>query len=525
MNLVVGSGPSGVMAAKALLDAGRPVALVDVGDELEPERRALVARLAERRVEDWDPALVARVSGYAREPGGSIPIKLSFGSRFPYAAAEMSRLDQSGTKCLQSFAKGGLTNLWGAAVLPNAEKDFADWPVTLAELAPHYAAAGAALRIAGERDALERDFPFYAPPAPAPRPSRQAARALERMESRRAALAAAGLRFGRARLAVRTEDGERGKACAYAGLCLSGCPYGAVWNSADLLDELAARRGLLYRPGLRVERLEGAGGGVRVRARRLATGAEETLEAARVFVACGPVATARLVAASLGLHGRELAMKYQPYFLLPALALAATPDVEGERLHTLAQLFVELDDPAVSARTVHLQLYGWDEHVRDALAGATRLLGPLAGPARRALAGRLMFFQGYLHSDEADGIRVRVADDGSAALSAPPPLRARRAARRAARVLAARARDLGLLPLTPLLRDGVPGEGNHVGGAFPMRARPGELETDRLGRLPGLPGVHLVDSSVLPSLAATTFTYTVMANAHRIASEAAAEGA
>jgi choline dehydrogenase-like flavoprotein len=42
-----------------------------------------------------------------------------------------------------------------------------------------------------------------------------------------------------------------------------------------------------------------------------------------------------------------------------------------------------------------------------------------------------------------------------------------------------------------------------------------------MGRLHGHERVHLVDSSVLPSIPATTFTYAVMANASRIASEAA----
>lgn len=414
MDLVVGSGPSGVMAAAALLDAGRPVRLIDVGDELEPERRAVVAKLAAAPVESWDPAAVARVSGYGHEPGGSVPVKLAFGSRFPYADAEMSRLSQDGTKCLQSFAKGGLSNLWGAAVLPNEEKDFAGWPVTRAELAPHYAAAARALWIAGPRDALEAAFPYDAPPAPPLRTSRQVEKVLARMESRRESLAAAGFRFGGARLAA---DASR---CDYSGLCLSGCPYGAVWSSAAYLDRLVKERGLVYSPGLRADRAESAGGGVRLRARRVATGAEEVLDARRLFLACGPVSTAKLVAASLGLHGRPLTMRYQPYFLLPLLAFAGTPDVESERLHTLAQAFVELDDPAVSPHTVHLQLYGWDEHVRDALAGATRFLGPLGGPVRRALAGRLLFFQGYLHSDEADGISLTTAADGTARLSAAP---------------------------------------------------------------------------------------------------------
>ena len=52
-----------------------------------------------------------------------------------------------------------------------------------------------------------------------------------------------------------------------------------------------------------------------------------------------------------------------------------------------------------------------------------------------------------------------------------------------------------------------------------MKATPGPWQTDRRGRLHGHERVHLIDSSVLPSIPASTFTYAVMANASRIAAE------
>jgi len=54
-----------------------------------------------------------------------------------------------------------------------------------------------------------------------------------------------------------------------------------------------------------------------------------------------------------------------------------------------------------------------------------------------------------------------------------------------------------------------------------MRAQPGELETDTLGRLPRWQRIHLVDASVLPDVPATQITFSVMANAHRIGWQAA----
>jgi choline dehydrogenase-like flavoprotein len=52
-----------------------------------------------------------------------------------------------------------------------------------------------------------------------------------------------------------------------------------------------------------------------------------------------------------------------------------------------------------------------------------------------------------------------------------------------------------------------------------MRENPGPLETDRLGSLSSLPGVHVVDSSVFPDISSFPTAFTAMANAHRIASE------
>jgi choline dehydrogenase-like flavoprotein len=60
----------------------------------------------------------------------------------------------------------------------------------------------------------------------------------------------------------------------------------------------------------------------------------------------------------------------------------------------------------------------------------------------------------------------------------------------------------------------------HWGGSFPHAREPlSAFSSDRLGRVTPWQRIHLVDASVFPNVPATTFTLTVMANAHRIASE------
>ena len=83
----------------------------------------------------------------------------------------------------------------------------------------------------------------------------------------------------------------------------------------------------------------------------------------------------------------------------------------------------------------------------------------------------------------------------------------------------------GVVPLPPLLEMGMAGRGYHSGGSFPMSADPGAGESDWLGRPHSMQRVHAVDATVLPSIPATTITFSAMANAFRIGHAVAKEGA
>jgi choline dehydrogenase-like flavoprotein len=524
--VVVGSGPSGVAAASALLDRGVPVTMLDVGVECEPDRTAVVRAMSLVEPERWSQADRDRI---APPPSGGrlLPLKRAFGSDFPYATGELEATTQDGTSCLMSYARGGLSNVWGGAVLPNVREDLADWPVSPEALAPHYASVAELMPIASAHDELERIFPFYTAPSAPLRPSRLAASLLARMRGHRQELESAGFVFGQSRLAVSTEDTDKSKGCRYTGLCLSGCPYLAIWNAAAALDRLCTRPNFTYRSGVLVQRVEPLPDGVV----RVHTNTREGLRAdeiigRRVLLAGGPLSTTRIVIDSLRLYDRPLTLQFQPYFLLPMLAYDNAGDVESERIHTLAQIFVEVRDQRVSPHPVHLQVYTFNEFMRARANRVAALFGPFSGFVRGPLLGRLLAIQGYLHSSEAPSIIVTAKPDparGRArlALTAQRDARVRRVIKQVVRKLRIHRRSIGAVPLSSMITIGRPGDGNHVGGVFPIRRYPSELETDLTGQLSRLPGVHLVDSTTLPSLAATTFTYTTMAHAHRIADSVA----
>jgi choline dehydrogenase-like flavoprotein len=250
------------------------------------------------------------------------------------------------------------------------------------------------------------------------------------------------------------------------------------------------------------------------------------MRADKVFVACGVLSTARIMLASLDAYERAIHALDNCYFLLPLVRYRGRPEAIQERLHTLAQVFIEVVDPAVGAHRAHLQVYTYNELFQEEME---RMMGPLRGALpliRRGALGRLLLIQGYLHSDLSARIRLvlRRAGPGAASLElagepnpkTPPALAA------LGRRLWAERGSLKGFPVSRMLRVGEPGRGFHTGGTFPMRAHPGPFEVDVLGRPDGLTRVHVVDASVFPSLPATTITLSVMANAHRIGTAAIA---
>lgn len=506
LHIVVGSGPSGVSAAKALLARSRKVLMLDGGKTLEPAAAARRDALAATDPGTWtDQTRDGWMAPQYATPPGQVR---RFGSDFAMEPGASTLADLPGWMALRaSRAVGGLSNLWGSAILPYAAKDMAGWPITPEEMVPHYRAVAEFLPVAGIPDALEELLPGLSMAGrTAIEPAQQAAELLRRFREDDAALAAMGVRGGQARQAVDT-------ACRRCGMCLHGCPYGLIWSARDTLGTLRQHPGFSYRPGAIVRRIsEAAGAGVTV---HLEDGTAITGN--RAYLGAGVLETARILLSS-DPSLRGLTLKDSQHAFLPMLhrwSNATRPD--RGRFHTLPQAFVEIDNPAVSPFLVHAQLYSWNEHFpRDLIQNyASRI--PFSTPFFTALARRLIVAQLFLHSDHSHRIALSLAPDGrlAARLEENPSLgpTTKAAAKHAGKALA----KIGLVPLTFAARPGAPGSSFHTGASVPMAARPQKGQSDRLGRPAGWQRLHLIDASSLPAIPATTITFPVMANAHRIA--------
>jgi hypothetical protein len=306
-----------------------------------------------------------------------------------------------------------------------------------------------------------------------------------------------------------------------------GCPNGLIYSTADTLPYLESFPHFRRVAGVIVERVaESSSSGVRIFGCVRQSGEPVELAGDRVFLAAGTLASTRIMLRSLDAYDRTLVLKNSQYFLLPMLRYAAVSGVQDERLHTLAQTFLEICDPLVSKNTVHLQVYTYNDLYLAALKKTLGPAFPFFVPALGAFLGRMLTVQGYLHSDSSPSIAVTLQrrkglpDLLHQEVQPAMIAEANATLRRVVRKLSRNSKWLRAKALGPLLNKPAAGHGFHVGGTFPMSKQPTGDQTDLLGRPIGFQRVHLVDSSVLPSIPATTITFSVMANAHRIGSQA-----
>jgi choline dehydrogenase-like flavoprotein len=524
MNIVIGSGPAGIACAHALLEKGKEVLVIDAGHRLEDEQRGLLTRISE----DHDAGAVEKLKAIQNNPklsGAGLHTKLTYGSDFPYRGAEEDLgLTSSGTGLMPSLAVGGLSNVWGAAALPYLQEDIQDWPITAQDLAGHYRKILKITGLSAKKDDLENLFPLHTETLNDLKPSSQTVRLLEGLQGIKKGLKGDGIRYGSSRLMVGPSE-HSDAACVYCRQCIYGCPYGCIYNSGDDLMSLLKknRPGLHYRSNVVVSTVKEEGDKVIVSGTDRLSKLPVTLEGERVFVAAGVIPSTRIVLKSRELYDHPVEVKDSQYFLFPLLSLKGTKEAVDEATYTLSQLFIEIEDKALSPHAIHLQVYSYNDVITKTLEQKFRFLSFLRKPIIGFLQHRIIIVQGFLHSQHSGTTRLNLSRDPATmkerfTAEGMPSAEAKKIVPRILRKIGKHFAKLGLFPIGAAVEFCLPGRGFHSGGTFPMKAKPGPLESDIYGRVGGAARIHVVDASVFPSIPATTITLTAMANAHRIGS-------
>lgn len=526
---VVGSGASGIHFALTVLRKGGTVRMLDVG------RQGRAAVLPDATLDQLKQRL-ADPAGYFLGPGQEaallpgvddeyygIPPSKDYvfdpPAGFGHAAA--------GFAPLFSFARGGLAEAWTGGCYPLTAAELEDFPFLYSDLAPHYDEVARRIGVTGEQDDLARFMPVHdhlLPPLQLDRHSHVLMESYGRVRGR---LNRSGAYMGRTRVATLSRALGARQACDYLGRCLWGCPRGALYTPSQTLLECQAYPGFDYVPGVEVSHLD-LGPGYRARAvvaRSLETGEAREWAVDRVALAAGALLSTRIFLMSiLRKTGERVRLRglmdnrqvLVPFVNLGMLGRQFSP--ESYQYHLLG-VGLESDAPR---DYVHGQI----TTLKTALVHPLIQRLPLDLSASiylfRAIHAALGLVNVNFRDTRRDDSYVELTGDDQPRLSlhytpdADEPARIAQALRRVKRLLFSLNSVVppGMAHVRPM------GASVHYAGTLPMTAGPGAFTTAPHGESRDVPGLFLVDGAGFPSLPAKNLTFTLMANAARIAAAA-----
>ncbi len=528
----MGSGPSGVHLSRELLARGRCVRLFDVGHEaapaVEPSRDLAGLRAA---IDDpVDYFLGEDLSGVAL-PGrqgefyGFPPQK-----SFVFARPEGIRERAEGFEPLSSWARGGLARAWTAGVYPFNDAELASFPFGLETLLPFYGRVAGLIGVTGERDDLETHMPWHegvGAPLDLDGHGRLLANRYRKVRER--VVDRLDCRLGRSRVAVLSEPRGDRAACDYLGRCLWGCPVGALYTPDHTLRECFAYPGFTYEPGLLAEAF-GFDAERRIRTLRVrpaSGGPSETRPVETLALAAGTLSTARIVLRSwweaTGETPRLGGLMDNRQVLVPFVNPGRVGRPHDARAYQYHQLCVGL----AAARAEHY-VHGQITTLTTAQAHPILETMPFdlrtAGFVFRNVRAGLGLVNLNFHDTRRDSCSVALGGrtESEPVLEiryVPPPdepARIREAVKRTRRFL----RALGCFVAPGAIHVRPMGASVHYAGTLPMSAEPRPFTVSPTCRSHDFENLVIADGSTFPFLPAKNITFTLMANAIRVAGEA-----
>jgi len=511
--LIVGSGPAGTAAAYGLQNT--KCLVLDVGHQpaIDPGLAGNLFDLRKVSPDLFEPLIGSRFESLHNLHHPHMSLKLK-APAMRYVVQDWQQLAPHRSERFDltlSFAKGGLANAWGAGVYRFTSNDLRHFPLPPGGLDSYYDELTDLMGIAGEEDDLARFMTPSRNLLPPLRLSRFFAEMLHRYEGSREAMHKNGVFLGRSRLAVLTKAHRGRPEYGYENLEFFRSYNPSVYNPVFTLNELITANSVEYRSGYLVESFEEHPEHSVVTARHLATGRLESFPTRFVILAAGAVSTARIVLQSARDYQTALPIMDNMMTCIPLVRPSRIGSARDPFDSSLGQLNL-IYSGDLSPEPLQATLYGTAGPLRSDVI----LEFPLSVRANLTCARYLSPAIGLLMLFYPDAItpanRLKLGADGVLEITYKEKARGA-VERELIRVF----RRLGYYSSYKICQFPRIGAGLHYAGCLPMRANPGRYETGADGRLSGTSRVYVVDGAIFPQLPAKNLTFTIMANALRVA--------
>lgn len=533
--LVVGSGPSGAQAAKRAIEDGLTVTMLDVGND-EYQLAQQIPQMPFTALRQTDPNQREYFLGGSF--GSEVDRNDRLGSHFTPPRAYITKdvhallpVESNTFFPVQSLALGGLGVGWGAGCQKYEAFELREAGLPASEMESYYDEVVRDIGVSGapEDDIAEQLLAtrYLQPPTEIDTNARSIFR---NYRKRREELRRMGLNMGRDPLAMLTcaleRSGMRREANPYTDMDYYGNPGESVYRPRQTIIELRRNPAFQYISGALVQTFEETGEGVEVVFLNLASGTHERISGKKLLLAAGALNSARIALRSRQMYGVRIPVISNAMHYMACSNLAMLGRAADDRRHSLGQLIGVYTPPHRAPEHVVLAMITYRSLLYFRIVRQMPLPPNLGVLLSRALLTSLTMFG--VHHPERGGPDKWISlehNGGGDVLHAHYGWSEKERALIAADIRGVK-RLLWKLRVAPLATFEAPAGGSiHYAGTVPSSpgAQSAALQGDGHGKLRGAQHVFFADSSCWNYLPAKGLTFTLMANARRVAREAAAE--
>jgi hypothetical protein len=515
--IIVGSGPTGVASAMGFIENGITPLILDVGYEPENTETLKYNFYEYRKVHDSFKLLIGENYEGLHNLIRKRPIFPKLISPFMQFvvknANKLSPIVEKGFFTVQSFSKGGLANAWGASLYRAMDDELRYIPLRSSDLSSYYDRLTKEIGISGDEDDLTHFYGSTDGLLPPLRLSKKCEVLYLRYKKKKRLLNNHGVYMGRPRLCVLSKDYNNRPGYRPDSLesWFPHLPY--VYIPAYTLNKLVKENKAIYHKSVLVKFWTRERGYLVVHAEDVNDGSMYKFQCKRLILAGGTINTTKIVLNTKKDFSTKLPIFDNGLAQIPLIF----PLFIGKRFETDSMGFENLDI-MFDFRDRNLRLKGSILELNFPLRSVFYDMLPFSARANLAfikyfLPAVLVVLLYFPSSMENAGY-LRLKDDGTLEAYSQPYKFDKEIIKRVIRVF----RKLGVLTHPLLIKFAQPGYAIHYAGTLPMVEDPTkDYQCNNLGELYNEPDVHVVDGSLFSYIPAKNFSFTLMANAMRIA--------
>ena len=528
--LIVGSGMSSVHAAQTLIEGGKEVAIIDVGvrsyDNFKIDPTKNFYNLRSQDNDQYKYFLGEELQGVMWNNADDL---LTPERRYITQGTDMFLPYQSnGFNLIQSLAKGGLGNAWGAGAAPYTVKELEHIGLPPLEMQKSYITISKRIGLSGcyddadiffNKKNLKLDSPLEIDPV--------LFNVYNSYTKSKKVLNSKGVYFGRTPLAVISESKRNRHAYNYRNMDFYDDAGSSVYRPWMTLDQLDNSSLFSYIPNAFVLEFSEKIGLNEVIYKDLKSGDNKKVKCRKLLLGAGVTSSARIILRSFK-SKEELPILTNGYSTKAFLHVNSVGKSMKDNNNSLGQMemfYMHKGDPL---KTSMASLYTYSSLMLSKLIKEVPYLGFLYSRKLMAYLQSSLVIASINHPDSyTDGNILRLVKSNNSPTGDEIKINYSRkimssSDKSANNVITRALFKTGCIPLAENKME--PGSAVHYAGTLPYNSTLSKFYLNTDGKLSGTSSVYVIDESGFKFLPANGISFSLMANADRIARQLIKKG-